>query len=224
LRKRLAHKRLGRQVNREPGVQPFVAPATKGCTGTPRFNGNLAVGIRLLGVLVWTVGAATSAVLGSSTGMVPLSIRDLTRQADWVAHVIVTAKTTRREPNGRLASQVDLDVLGLWKGRVPSTRLALAVTSGVLGEQEVRAEHEPEYAPGEEFVVFLKRNQRGQGVTVGLAQGRFSVWRDARTGTPFVCNPFHGRPARAASELTSGVNERALPLAELQRQVLAAQP
>ena len=175
----------------------------------------------LLGALWWTLSTfAASTSTSTATAMVPLSIRELTAQADWVARGIVAAKSSRRDPGGHIASQVNLDVIEMWKGQPPSGRLALAVASGVLGEQEVRAEHEPEYVPGEEVVVFLKLNQRGQGVTIGLAQGKFCVWYDARTGRPFVHNPFHGRAAIATSPASRDANDGVLPLVELKRQVL----
>ena len=50
---------------------------------------------------------------------------------------------------------------------------------------------------GEEFVAFLVFNPRGEPVTIGLAQGKFHVWRDPQTGEKFANNLFHGKPEPA---------------------------
>jgi hypothetical protein len=84
------------------------------------------------------------------------------------------------------------------------------------------------YELGEEVVAFLVRNERGEGVTVGLMQGKFHIWTDGET--QFASSPFHGIDGKLVGsghtlrmQSSAGATER-LPLAELKRRVLEARP
>jgi hypothetical protein len=70
-------------------------------------------------------------------------------------------------------------------------------------------------------VLFLVLNQRGEGVVVGMVQGKFKVATDA-SGEKVVHNIFHGTPPEQS------VNEKAkvqrLSLTELKRRVKGDRP
>jgi hypothetical protein len=71
----------------------------------------------------------------------------------------------------------------------------------------------------------LRLNQRGEGVTLGLVQGKFVVETDPADGVKTVSNVFLGR-GRANSDHPTGsatANER-LTLAELKSQVKGVRP
>ena len=171
--------------------------------------------------LLWLAAAATG--LASDPQMVPLSLGELTAQADWVVHGQVQSKSCRRDAAGRIVTRVEVDVIDVWKGHPSGARIEVALAGGTLGEKQVIVVGQPDYTPGEEVVLFLKLNPRGQGVTIGLAQGKFSVWRDRQTGTKYACSLFHGRAAVSADSAGAKERDRRLPLGELKQEVKRAQ-
>ena len=159
----------------------------------------------------------------------PLSIESLTRQADVVLQGTVLGKACQRDPAGRIYTRVELQVVELWKGAVPGSPFVVVHGGGVLGEQQSVVAGQVQYDIGEEVVVFLVRNGRGEGVTLGLMQGKFHVWRDGPAGRRFVVNPFHGAPETAAGGIRSRITSMpvagslaGLELAELKKRVLEA--
>jgi len=100
---------------------------------------------------------------------------------------------------------------------------------GTLEGRSSVVDGQVEYALGEEVVAFLVRNSRGEGVTIGLMQGKFHIWQDKATGARFVTSPFHGAPQAASAgtrvqATTSGGGALWAPLglAELKKRVLEA--
>jgi hypothetical protein len=159
----------------------------------------------------------------------PLSIESLTKQADVVLQGTVLSKTCQRDPAGRIYTRVELQVTELWKGAVPGSPFVIVRGGGVLGERQSVVAGQVQYDIGEEVVVFLVRNGRGEGVTLGLMQGKFHIWREGVTGSRFVVNPFHGAPETAAGGIRSRSTARPvadslalLELAELKKRVLEA--
>jgi len=155
--------------------------------------------------------------------MVPLSLEELAGQADVVLHGKVRSKACQRDAAGRIYTLVELDVAAVWKGAVHSQPFPIVLAGGTLGSERSVAFGQAEYWPGEEVVAFLRINARGQGVTLGLAQGKFSAWRDQTTGEILVRNLFHGidHPKdRPGSPSLPGRNR--LTLQGLRRTVAAA--
>lgn len=81
---------------------------------------------------------------------------------------------------------------------MPAT-LTIVQSGGTVGDVREEVSGEEQCGVGEEFVAFLVFNSRGEPVTVGLAQGKFHVWRDKPTGEAFAHNPFHGVPESAGN-------------------------
>ena len=140
---------------------------------------------------------STQAVL-----MRPLGVDELSRKADLIIRGTVLDKTSLRDEAGRIYTRVNVRVSEVWKGARPtnaaSNSLAIVQSGGTVGDVREEVSGEVEYNVGEEFVAFLVFNQRGEPVTIGLAQGKFHVWRDPKTGEEFARNPFHGVPEPAA--------------------------
>ena len=124
--------------------------------------------------------------------MVPLSIEDLTAKAQLVAHGTVVSKSCQRDSAGRIYTKIDLRVAEVWKGAMMTNHLILVHGGGILGEERVEVSGQVDYQIGEEVVAFIVLNQRGEGVTLGLSQGKFHVWKDRASGALFARNPFHG--------------------------------
>jgi len=124
--------------------------------------------------------------------MEPLSIDQLTERAALVLHGTVLSKSCQRDPEGRIYTKVELDVAQVWKGTVVSNRFTIVHGGGILGREKAVVSGQAEYGIGEEVVVFLALNQRGEGVTLGLSQGKFQVRPAPGSGEKLVRNPFHG--------------------------------
>jgi hypothetical protein len=124
--------------------------------------------------------------------MVPLSIEDLSAKSQLIVHGTVVSKSCQRDPAGRIYTKVDLRVSEVWKGDWTRDQLCVVHGGGILGEERVEVSGQVEYQMGEQVVAFLVFNQRGEGVTLGLAQGKFHVWKDPANGILVAHNPFHG--------------------------------
>jgi hypothetical protein len=130
--------------------------------------------------------------------MLPLPIARLTARAQLIVQGRVLDTAVRRDTEGRIYTAVQLQVDEVWKGSLATNRFTIVRGGGTLGGQVAVVSGEATYEPGEELVAFLVINQRGEGVSLGLSQGKFHVWKDPATGEKLVHNRFHGlRPAAA---------------------------
>lgn len=160
-----------------------------------------------------------------ATQVTAFSVEELTEQSRLVLHGTVLAKTVQRDPQGRIYTRVELQVAAAWKGSAPGGRFVLVHGGGVLGEEAAVVSGQETYEVGEEVVAFLVLNQRGEGVTLGLAQGKFHVATVPGSGEKLAHNPFHGRAPEASSDpVRQGARRPALGLAELKTRVQGGRP
>jgi hypothetical protein len=131
--------------------------------------------------------------------LVPLTIEQLTSHSQLIIQGAVLSKTCQRDPAGRIYTKVELEVSEVWKGAWTNRMFTLVHSGGILGNRKATVSNQVEFEIGEEVVAFVVVNQRGEGVSLGLAQGKFHVWQDAVTQLKFVCNPFHGHPKAVAN-------------------------
>jgi hypothetical protein len=138
----------------------------------------------------------------SATLMTPLPVEELTQRAELILHGTVTNQTCQRSPEGRIYTRVELQVSEVWKGSLTNHTFTVVHSGGTVGNIRTEVSGQVRYEVGEEVVAFLVLNSRGEGVTLGLAQGKFHVWQDKATGEKFAHNLFHGatEPAAAAGE------------------------
>jgi hypothetical protein len=159
---------------------------------------------------------------GHADWIEPLSLDRLAAQASLVVRGTVLSKSCQRDPAGRIYTKVQLDVVEVWKGSPAAKRVTIVHGGGILGDKRAAVSGQVEYGIGEEVVAFLVFNQRREGVTLGLLQGKFRVERDARTGELLAQNPFYGggeeNAARISTSGTSTASAR-LAVAELKRRV-----
>lgn len=140
-----------------------------------------------------------------ATIMVPLAVEDLAQRADLVLRGTVTSKVCLKDPEGRIYTKIEFKVTEVWKGSLTTNTFAIVHAGGTLGDERAVVDGEASYALGEELVTFLRRNHRGEGVSIGLAQGKFNVWKDDTTGEPFAHNLFHGQPKGGATQAQAGL-------------------
>ena len=151
--------------------------------------------------------------------MDPLAIEDLAQASRLILRGSVLSKTCLCDPQGRIYTRVELGVAEVWKGLLATNRFVIVHGGGTLGGRRAVVSGQVEYNLGEEVVVFLVLNQRGEGVTRGLAQGKFRVWKDGNTGEWLAENPFHGRPPSGVDVQTPAraTGSSGLKLVELKR-------
>ncbi|MCC7377495.1 MAG: hypothetical protein IT581_22740 [Verrucomicrobiales bacterium] len=165
-----------------------------------------------------------------ATRMVPLAIEQLAGSAELIVQARVGAVSSQRDGAGRIFTRVNLESLEVWKGRLTGGACSVVTGGGILGDQQVAAAGQAEYAVGDEVVLFLVPGSGGDWVTVGLEQGRFRVEHDPASRQKVVSNPFWGsgtpsRPVSTTAEVASPVlrvvvdRQSVLTLEELKRRV-----
>lgn len=166
-----------------------------------------------------------SLALGQAATQLPLSIDSLATKADAVVHGKVTSLSCKRDAAGRIFTEVRMKLTETLKGEPITGAFRLVHGGGVLGEKRSRSIADPKFTVGEEVVVFVVFNSRGEAVPVGMNQGRFEVFRPDQSGEAMVRNPFHGlakrNDPRAVLKRALG-QAQPLTLTELKRRVRRA--
>jgi hypothetical protein len=147
-------------------------------------------------LLCWIASIAIlfSALPLRATIMLPLAVGELTERAELILHGTIGSKVCLQDPEGNIITKMDFNVSEVWKGNLSTNVFTLIHGGGTVGDVRTVVDGQAEYDVGEEVVVFVRLNQRGEGVTIGLAQGKFQVWKEDASGAKFVHNLFHGRP------------------------------
>lgn len=145
-------------------------------------------------------GIALSAfppLLASPIALLPID--QLAAKSDCVIHGVVIGKSVQKDPEGRIYTQVRLHVQDVWKGEVKSNPFVIVHGGGILGNRRDGVSGEVRYKLGEEVVVFLAINSRGEGVTLGMRQGKFRIWREDSTKQRYAQSLYHGgKPTKAS--------------------------
>jgi transcriptional regulator GlxA family with amidase domain len=123
-------------------------------------------------LLIAALFAATPA-FGAEAAAV--SVESLARSSDAVVRGQVRKITPTLSQDGkRIYTLVDVEVSSTWRGaRLASVQVI--VPGGIVGGIGQKVEGVPDFAGGEEVVVFLHRAEAGGYRVAGLAQGKFSV-------------------------------------------------
>jgi hypothetical protein len=171
-------------------------------------------------ILLFCLLAFGGSNLGA-THLQPLSIEQLAEKSQVIIHGTVLSKSCQRDPQGRIYTKVQLQIAEAWKGS--GDGFVLVHSGGVLGNESSGASGQESFDVGEEVVVFVVLNKRGEGVTLGLAQGKFHVSLDVASGQKLAHNPFHGRgPEIDGSKAPAA--KKSLSLSELKQRVKGARP
>src|SRR5262245_18124243 len=157
--------------------------------------------------------------------LAPLSLEQLAKESAPIVQGTVLSKSCQRDPAGRIFTKVELGIVEVWKGSLATNRFTVVQGGGILGDRKATVSGQVEYALGEEVVAFLVLNDRGEGVTLGLAQGKFQIRQEAGTGERVVHNLFHSEPVTRKQRLSDPIpTQRPLTLAELKRRVRRQAP
>lgn len=161
-------------------------------------------------ILLISAFAVFATFSAEATQLKVLTIEQLTAAGETVVHGVVTAKTVQRDAEGRIFTRVDLTVKERWKGTRPV--ISIVHAGGVLGDEAAFADGQEQYEIGEEVVTFARFNPRGEAVTLGMNQGKFTVFK--HNGETLVHNVFHGA---SPGELNRG--RKPMTLQELRSRV-----
>jgi hypothetical protein len=154
--------------------------------------------------------------------MIPLSVEEMTERATLIVNGTVLGKTCQKDAAGRIFTKIELKIAEVWKGSAPNGTIQVVHGGGRLDGRESVVAGQVDYQPGEEVVGFFVVNDRGEAVTLGLAQGKFQVWKDATTGRKLTANLFHGERRSANLSVAVSANDAdsgPLTLDRLKRQV-----
>jgi len=126
---------------------------------------------------------ASSTVLGAT--LQPQSLEQLVRDAELIVRGQV--KDITPGPRGERAPStiVMISVQGQWKGIRLST-LRLVQPRGTEGEITLDVPGLPMFRVGEEVILFVVQEARGQYHVLGGKQGKFSIKTDPRSGKQVV--------------------------------------
>jgi hypothetical protein len=160
--------------------------------------------------------------------MNPLSIAELAKESDLVVRGVVLSKSCERDAQGRIFTQIELDVQEVWKGTLKTNKLTIVQGGGILGEESVVVSGQVQYDLDEEVVAFIVYNAAREAVTLGMTQGKFHLERLRNTSRIYAHNPFHGRPLHSGKNRSELENESKLPtglmtVEELKSKVVAVQ-
>jgi hypothetical protein len=124
-----------------------------------------------------------------ATVLLPIEFRELVTVSTVIAHGRVS-DVRANWVDGRRAVEtfVTVDVSDYLKGNAGPS-LVVRVPGGQLGRYRTVFVGAPEFARGDEVVLFLKGSPRSFKTIVGLSQGAYRVVVDSRTGQPVVTTP-----------------------------------
>ena len=109
-----------------------------------------------------------------------VTLQYLSQESDVIALARIETVTCLRGPRGGIYSKVSFDEGEVWKGDKTLDDLEVVQAGGTLGRTRTIVTSACEFSPGEWSVLFLKLNKTGQGVVLGLNQGRFLVDAECR--------------------------------------------
>jgi hypothetical protein len=129
--------------------------------------------VRLLLVVLLSMAASVSA-----TTIVPMDDADLVRTSAVVAVGTVRRLETQALRDGRLVTEITLDVEQRVKGGLASRVVVITQPGGRVPGRMVWVDGTPEFTRGARMLVFLERTRDGRLRTTGMALGAYRVGPD----------------------------------------------
>jgi hypothetical protein len=176
----------------------------------PHF-GPISLLMKIIFKLCLIAGLGLAALTARATIMTPLSVENLTQRAELILQGTVASKTCLLTEGGSVYTRIEFNVSAVWKGTLTTNRFIIVHGGGTVGDTTTVVSGQAEYEIGEEVVAFLRCNARGEGASIGLAQGKFQVWEENATGAKFAHNLFHGEPPPAESPALAALRTAAGP-------------
>jgi hypothetical protein len=131
-------------------------------------------------LFVLTALASTAAATLSEA----LSLDELRAASEHIVLGEVVRRQARREPTGRIVTDVEVRVLESLRGDAqPGETLAFMRLGGILGDLGMQVAGAPTFEGGGRYVLFLRRLGSGVLRPVGMSQGVMPVTEDGRGRT-----------------------------------------
>jgi len=138
--------------------------------------------------------AALAALAGSATATIVLRVspKELADTAPMVIEGRV-ATVDQRWDDGRtcINTYAVVNVDRTHKGPAAGS-VTVKIPGGRVGDEEVRVEGTAKLEAGEDCLLFLWKDGKGEWVVLGEAQGKFRLWHDAKTGRRMAENSLKG--------------------------------
>ncbi|MCF3648842.1 hypothetical protein [Synoicihabitans lomoniglobus] len=119
-----------------------------------------------------------------ATTVVPPDFESMVQNSDYVVHGVVTQVTCHREDrNGspRIITRVHFDPIEIVAGAAPD-RIVLELLGGTIDGQTLTVSGQPQFAVGDEEILFVHRNGRSISPLYAMMFGRYAVRPDPTTG------------------------------------------
>ncbi|MHC4470282.1 MAG: hypothetical protein ACYS99_04895 [Planctomycetota bacterium] len=162
-------------------------------------------------------GTATSAIV------LRVTVEDLADKATViVSGEVIESKARWTDDHSTINTYVRIAVSNVHKGEA-GAEVVVTCQGGAVGDEKVPVEGVPEFTAGEQVLVFLWKNSRGDLLPLGMNQGKFLIEKDPETGEVMARNSLKGLCfARIGSSKSSGPSLKkadVLALADLERRV-----
>jgi len=141
--------------------------------------------------------------------------------ADIVVGQVESVKPRWNATRTKIFTEVSVRVTQSLKGDA-ADRLVLTQLGGEVGGVRYTVPGCPAFIPGEETLLFVWRDARGQAQVNGLAQGKFDIRRDPATGVATVQRSIPGLAVKDARQLRlvpQGQEAPAMPLDDMVREI-----
>lgn len=154
--------------------------------------------------------------------LIPLTIEQLVQHSELIVYGTVLSTNCQQDTAGRIYTRVEFNVVEVWKGAALKQPVPIVIVhgGGTFGGKRVTVSDQVDFQPGEEVAAFLVINQRGEGVSLGMSQGKFHIWTDRVTKQKYARNPFHGGDQTPGGIITQSSTTRPrLTLTDLKQRV-----
>ena len=171
------------------------------------------------------LGVAFAAHPASATTMRHLDTRELTLgSSEIVIGEVEAVRPHWDSAHRKIFTDVDINITSSLKG-ADTPRITLTQLGGELDGVRYSVPGGPLFKPGSQALLFVWRDRRGTPQVNGLAQGKFDVERDAKTGTLMVQRNTPGfavKDVKSLATVTSATAATRLPLDDLVREIKSA--
>ena len=158
-------------------------------------------------LLLALTGLLSFAPAARATSVIPPTFTELVNQADYIVRAVV--KSVNSEYAGpeqkMIITKVELDVREVIAGTPPKP-LVLTMLGGKVGPKTITLTGAPQFAVGDEDILFVQGNGQQAFPLVAIMHGRYPIRREAGTGREFISRSNHV-PLRSTAEV-------GLPVAE----------
>lgn len=137
---------------------------------------------KLLMATIIALGASPS--LTRATTLQRMALAEMSRSATAILRAKCLANATAWA-EGEIWTYTDFDVQETWRGSAPS-RITVKLLGGATRQLTSRVYGVPRFMPGEDVILFLAQDARGEFSIVSWQQGTFRITRDKHSGEESV--------------------------------------